>query len=162
MKQPYTSHGKRVSKLKQIEPVSQHAHQARQQWNHGDMNLRRSPAYSQYAFVKAYLNQKAESRSKRISRCLNSLAALHRCLFLITVLRESFEKCWHTTTPNTTYREMAEYYNIAIIPVSVWILKDKPNATDSVYFLGKKSHCCCHCTFQTGCEAFSLETGRDL
>ena len=44
--------------------------------------------YSQYAFVKAYLNQKTDNWIKAISRCLNSLAVSHRCLFLITVLRQ--------------------------------------------------------------------------
>ena len=40
--------------------------------------------YSQYAFVKAYMNEKLTTGSKLISRCLISLAVLHLCSFLIT------------------------------------------------------------------------------
>ena len=41
--------------------------------------------YSQYAFVKAYMNEKTATGSKLMSRCLISLAVSHLCSFLITV-----------------------------------------------------------------------------
>ena len=39
---------------------------------------------------------------------------------------------WYTTALNTTYHELAEHYNIAIIPARVRKPKDKPNAEGSV------------------------------
>ncbi|MEI3188988.1 MAG: hypothetical protein V8S38_04725 [Lachnospiraceae bacterium] len=39
---------------------------------------------------------------------------------------------WYTTALNTTYHEMAEHYNVAIIPARVRKPKDKPNAEGSV------------------------------
>ena len=39
---------------------------------------------------------------------------------------------WYTTALNTTYHEMAEHYNVAIIPARVRKPRDKPNADGSV------------------------------
>lgn len=39
---------------------------------------------------------------------------------------------WYTTALNTTYHEMAEHYNVAIIPARVRKPKDKPNVEGSV------------------------------
>ena len=39
---------------------------------------------------------------------------------------------WYTTSLNTTYHEMAEHYNLAIIPARVRKPKDKPNVEGSV------------------------------
>lgn len=39
---------------------------------------------------------------------------------------------WYTPALNMTYHEMAEHYNIAIIPARVRKPKDKPNAEGSV------------------------------
>lgn len=39
---------------------------------------------------------------------------------------------WYTTTLNTTYHEMAEHYNLAIVPARVRKPKDKPNVEGSV------------------------------
>ena len=39
---------------------------------------------------------------------------------------------WYTTALNATYHEMAEHYNIAIIPARVRKPKDKPNVEGSV------------------------------
>ena len=41
--------------------------------------------YSQYAFVKAYMNEKTDNWIKAHVRCLISLAVSHLCSFLITV-----------------------------------------------------------------------------
>lgn len=41
-------------------------------------------------------------------------------------------KGWCTADLNTTYHEMAEHYNVAIIPARVWKPKDKPNVEGSV------------------------------
>ena len=39
---------------------------------------------------------------------------------------------WYNTALNTTYHEMAEHYNLAIIPARVRKPKDKPNVEGSV------------------------------
>ena len=39
---------------------------------------------------------------------------------------------WYTTVLNTTYHEMEEHYNVAIIPARVRKPKDKPNVEGSV------------------------------
>ena len=39
---------------------------------------------------------------------------------------------WYTPALNTTYHEMAEHYNVAIIPARVRKPKDKPNVEGSV------------------------------
>ena len=39
---------------------------------------------------------------------------------------------WYTTSLNTTYHEMAEHYNLAILPARIRKPKDKPNVEGSV------------------------------
>ena len=39
---------------------------------------------------------------------------------------------WYTTSLNTTYHEIAEHYNLAIIPARVRKPKDKPNVEGSI------------------------------
>ncbi len=38
---------------------------------------------------------------------------------------------WYNTALNTTYHEMAEHYNLAILPARVRKPKDKPNVEGS-------------------------------
>lgn len=42
------------------------------------------------------------------------------------------KSAWYTTALNTTYHEMAEHYNLAIVPARVRKPKDKPNVEGSV------------------------------
>lgn len=45
----------------------------------------------------------------------------------------NYEKSgWYITSLNTTYHEMAEHYNLAIIPARIRKPKDKPNVEGSV------------------------------
>ena len=42
------------------------------------------------------------------------------------------QSTWYTPALNKTYYEMAEHYNVAILPARVRKPKDKPNAEGSV------------------------------
>ena len=55
-----------------------------------------------------------------------------------TAVNHHSQSDWYTTALNTSYHEMAEHYNLAIIPARVRKPKDKPNVEGSV---GKISTC---------------------
>lgn len=90
--------------------------------------------YSQYAFVKAYLNQKTDSWIKAHIQMFEFFGGITPMLIpdnCSTAVNHS-KSDWYTTALNTTYHEMAEHYNVAIIPARVRKPKDKPNVEGSV------------------------------
>lgn len=90
--------------------------------------------YSQYTFVKAYLNQKTDNWIKAHIQMFEFFGGVTPMLIpdnCSTAVNHS-KSDWYTTALNTTYHELAEHYNIAIIPARVRKPKDKPNAEGSV------------------------------
>ena len=90
--------------------------------------------YSQYTFVKAYLNQKTDNWIKAHIQMFEFFGGVTPMLIpdnCSTAVNHS-KSDWYTTALNTTYHEMAEHYNIAIIPARVRKPKDKPNVEGSV------------------------------
>ena len=90
--------------------------------------------YSQYAFVKAYLDQKTDNWIKAHIQMFEFFGGVTPMLIpdnCSTAVDHS-KSDWYTTALNATYHEMAEHYNIAIIPARVRKPKDKPNVEGSV------------------------------
>ena len=85
--------------------------------------------YSQYAVVKAYLSQKTDNWIKAHVQMFEFFGGV--TLMLIpdncsTAVNHS-KSVWYTTALNAAYHEIAEHYNIAIIPARIQKPKDKPN-----------------------------------
>ena len=90
--------------------------------------------YSQYAFVKAYLDQKTDNWIKAHIQMFEFFGGVTPMLIpdnCSTAVNHS-KSDWYTTALNATYHEMAEHYNIAIIPARVRKPRDKPNVEGSV------------------------------
>ena len=90
--------------------------------------------YSQYAFVMAFIDEKTNSWIKAHIRMYEFFGGVTPVLVsdnCTTAVNHS-RSDWYTTELNTTYHEMAEHYNIAIIPARVRRPKDKPNVEGSV------------------------------
>ena len=82
--------------------------------------------YSQYAFVKAYLDQKTDNWIKAHIQMFEFFGGVTPMLIpdnCSTAVNHS-KSDWYTTALNATYHEMAEHYNIAIIPARVRKPKD--------------------------------------
>lgn len=90
--------------------------------------------YSQYAFVEAYMDKKTNNWIKAHIQMFDFFGGVTPMLVsdnCTTAVNHS-KSNWYTTTLNTTYHEMAEHYNFAIIPARVRKLKDKPNVEGSI------------------------------
>ena len=90
--------------------------------------------YSQYVFVKAFINE-------RTNNWIKAHADMYACFGGVTPVLvpdncttavNHKESTWYTPALNKTYYEMAEHYNVAILPARVRKPKDKPNAEGSV------------------------------
>lgn len=90
--------------------------------------------YSQYAFVKAYINQKTSNWIKAHIQMFEFFGGVTPMLVSdnCTTAVNHARSDWYTTALNTTYHEMAEHYNLAILPARVRRPKDKPNVEGSV------------------------------
>ena len=90
--------------------------------------------YSQYAFVMAFINERTDNWIKAHTKMFEFFGGVTPILTpdnCTTAVNHS-KSDWYTTELNTTYHEMAEHYNLAIIPARVRKPKDKPNAEGSV------------------------------
>ena len=90
--------------------------------------------YSQYAFVKAYMDEKTNNWIKahiQMFEFFGGVTPMLVCDNCTTAVNHA-QSDWYTTALNTTYHEMAEHYNTAIVPARVRKPKDKPNAEGSV------------------------------
>ena len=90
--------------------------------------------YSQYAFVKAYMNEKIDNWIKAHVQMFDFFGGVTPMLVSdnCTTAVNHKKSDWYNTALNTTYHEMAEHYNLAIIPARVRKPKDKPNVEGSV------------------------------
>ena len=90
--------------------------------------------YSQYALVKAYMNEKTSNWIKAHVQMFDFFGGVTPMLVSdnCTTAVNHEKSDWYTTSLNTTYHEMAEHYNLAIIPARVRKPKDKPNVEGSV------------------------------
>ena len=90
--------------------------------------------YSQYAFVKAYMDEKTNNWIKAHVQMFDFFDGVTPMLVSdnCTTAVNHVKSDWYTAALNTTYHEMAEHYNLAIIPARVRKPKDKPNVEGSV------------------------------
>ena len=91
-------------------------------------------SYSQYTFVEAFMNERtanwitAHIRMYEFFGGTTPVLVSDNCTTAVNHERSD----WYTPVLNTTYHEMAEHYNVAILPARVRRPKDKPNAEGSV------------------------------
>ena len=90
--------------------------------------------YSQYAFVEAFINERTDNWIKAHNHMFQFFGGVTPLLVSdnCTTAVNHKKSDWYTTTLNTTYHEMAEHYNVAIIPARVRKPKDKPNVEGTV------------------------------
>ena len=90
--------------------------------------------YSQYAFLKAYMNEKTNNWIKAHVQMFDFFGGVTPMLVSdnCTTAVNHKKSDWYNTALNTTYHEMAEHYNLAILPARVRKPKDKPNVEGSV------------------------------
>ena len=90
--------------------------------------------YSQYAYVEAFINERTKSWITAHVHMYEFFGGVARMLIPdnCTTAVNHQKSDWYTPVLNTTYHEMAEHYNTAIIPARVRKPKDKPNVEGSV------------------------------
>ena len=90
--------------------------------------------YNQYAFVKAYMNEKTDNWIKAHVQMFDFFGGVTPMLVSdnCTTAVNHKKSDWYNTALNTTYHEMAEHYNLAILPARVRKPKDKPNVEGAV------------------------------
>lgn len=90
--------------------------------------------YSQYAYVEAFINEKTKAWITAHVHMYEFFGGVTPMLVPdnCTTAVNHQKSDWYTPVLNTTYHEMAEHYNTAIIPARVRKPKDKPNAEGSV------------------------------
>ena len=90
--------------------------------------------YSQYAFVEAFINERTNNWIKAHNHMFQFFGGVTPMLVSdnCTTAVNHDKSTWYTPALNMTYHEMAEHYNIAIIPARVRKPKDKPNVEGSV------------------------------
>lgn len=90
--------------------------------------------YSQYAFVEAFMNERTNNWIKAHNHMYQFFGGVTPMLVSdnCTTAINHQKSDWYTPALNTTYHEMAEHYNVAIIPARVRKPKDKPNVEGSV------------------------------
>lgn len=90
--------------------------------------------YSQYVFAEAFINERTKAwitahvHMYEFFGGVTPMLVPDNCTTAVNHQRSD----WYTQVLNTTYHEMAEHYNTAIIPARVRKPKDKPNAEGSV------------------------------
>ena len=90
--------------------------------------------YSQYAYVEAFMNERTGNWIKAHVHMFEFFGGVTPVLVTdnCTTAVDHRKSDWYTPVLNTTYHEMAEHYNIAILPARVRRPKDKPNVEGSV------------------------------
>ena len=90
--------------------------------------------YSQYAYVEAFINEKERAWITAHIHMYDFFGGATKILVPDnTATAVNHKKSdWYSKELNTTYHEMAEHYNTAIIPARVRKPKDKPNVEGSV------------------------------
>ena len=91
-------------------------------------------SYSQYTFVEAFLNERTGNWIKAHVHMFEFFGGVAPILVAdnCTTAVDHRKSDWYTPVLNTTYHELAEHYNLAILPARVRHPKDKPNAEGSV------------------------------
>lgn len=90
--------------------------------------------YSQYTYVEAFINEKQKAWITAHIHMFEFFGGVAKILVSdnCTTAVNHQQSDWYTPSLNTTYYEMAEHYETAIIPARVRKPKDKPNAEGSV------------------------------
>ena len=91
-------------------------------------------SYSQYAFVMAFINERTNNWIQAHVRMFEFFGGVTPVLVSdnCTTAVNHQKSDWYTTELNTTYHELAEHYNFAVIPARVRKPKDKPSVEGSV------------------------------
>lgn len=89
-------------------------------------------SYSHYAYVEAFLKRDLESWITAHAHLFQFIGGVTRILVPDNLKTGVSKPDWYSPTVNTMYHEMAEYYNIAIIPARIRKPKDKPIAEGTV------------------------------
>ncbi|AFQ44897.1 IS21 family transposase [Desulfosporosinus meridiei] len=89
-------------------------------------------SYSQYAYVKAFLNQNQESWITAHINAYKYFGGATRILVPDNLKTGVERTSWYTPVINKSYHEMAEYYGTAVIPARVRKPKDKPSVEGTV------------------------------
>ena len=90
--------------------------------------------YSQYTYVEAFINERTPNWIKAHIHMFEFFGGTTPMLVSdnCTTAVNHEKSTWYTPELNTTYHEMAEHYNTAILPARVRKPKDKPNVEGSV------------------------------
>ena len=90
--------------------------------------------YSQYTYVEAFMNERTGNWIRAHAHMFEFFGGVTPMLVAdnCTTAVDHQKSDWYTPVLNTTYHEMAEHYNIAILPARVRRPKDKPNVEGSV------------------------------
>lgn len=89
--------------------------------------------YSQYAYVEAFVNEKQRAWITAHVHMYNYFGGVAKILVPDNCKTAVVHtKDWYTPKLNTTYHEMAEHYNTAIIPARVRKPKDKASVESAV------------------------------
>lgn len=90
--------------------------------------------YSQYTFVEAFMNERTGNWIKAHVHMFEFFGGVTPMLVAdnCTTAVDHKKSDWYTPVLNTTYHELAEHYNTAILPARVRRPKDKPNVEGSV------------------------------
>ena len=89
--------------------------------------------YSQYTFVEAFMNERTGNWIKAHAHMYEFFGGVAPMLVSdnCTTAVDHKKSDWYTPVLNRTYHEMAEHYNVAILPARVRHPKDTPNAEGS-------------------------------
>ena len=90
--------------------------------------------YSQYTYVEAFMNERTNNWITAHVHMFEFFGGVTPILVAdnCTTAVDHKKSDWYTPVLNRTYHEMAEHYNIAILPARVRRPKDKPNVEGSV------------------------------
>ncbi len=90
--------------------------------------------YSQYTFAEAFINERTNNWIKAHNHMYQFFGGVAPMLVSdnCTTAVNHQKSTWYTPALNMTYHEMAEHYNVAILPARVRKPKDKPNVEGSV------------------------------
>jgi len=91
-------------------------------------------SYSQYTYAEAFINEKQKAWITANIHMLEYFGGVPRIIVPdnCTTAVNHKQSDWYTPKLNTVYHEMAEHYNVAIIPARVRHPKDKPGAEGNV------------------------------
>lgn len=91
-------------------------------------------SYSQYAYAEAFINEKEKAWITANIHMLEFFGGVPRIIVPdnTTTAVNHKQSDWYTPKLNTVYHELAEHYNVAIMPARVRKPKDKPNAEGNV------------------------------